>query len=683
MSIQSFRIRSPLLIAAFVFARLVLPTGLRAADEPKPEAEPQSAPQVEPQAEPVDYDVIPFSEKLAFALGDTPQDKKQRNDLDVKKEAILRGSEPFEAQATKDFLQNYYSRYYFPLLTYPKNIGDWPKTRVNLTRTLAATNLQTPPLLQVHDFLVEVVYQSMLPLIRGNYHPAVRCNAMLLLGSLNSQDPLFVGDAKRPPVPLIKSLGVMLSELGNPQQIDGVRAAALVGILRHVEIDRQLADGERRLAEGNRDAAIADAMLKLVNEKQAPEGRTQAGHDWMRRRAIEILGYLGSPGQNNSVVAGLDGLLTDNKAPVSLRCAAAEAMGRLRLPANAGIKISDAAKKLATVAVFACQKEIQRVEDQETREAKDKLQAMGGAGYGMGGGYMDASGYGGSMGGMPSMMPEMGGMPYGMPGGSSGGMMPGYGMPEYGMPGAAPAAKFNPLGYRILLTRRRIAHEMLLVKRGLLGPDATLKTSPAAAAAAAAAAKTTPTAAPPTPKAGLSALVKAGADQTAVDDALNGIDSIIKVVEQSTFNEMKALVEELRGKVRQMEDKCGIVVELEEEPVPGAALDNPLANPLDMPAGVPGLEIPSVPAEPPAAAPAGKVPAGQPAAAAPEAAPPAVPAPVVPAPVVPAPAGGPEPAAGEAPPAAPVPPTPAPGGPAPPAGPPPAAAPAAGNAPKA
>ena len=57
------------------------------------------------------------------------------------------------------------------------------------------------------------------------------------------------------------------------------------------------------------------------------------------------------------------------------------------------------------------------------------------------------------------------------------------------MPTGTPAPKFNPLGYRILLTRRRIAHEMLLVKRGLLGPDATLKTSPAAAAAAAAARK--------------------------------------------------------------------------------------------------------------------------------------------------------------------------------------------------
>jgi hypothetical protein len=273
----------------------------------------------------------------------------------------------------------------------------------------------------------------------------------------------------------------------------------------------------------------------------------------------------------------------------------------------------------------------------------------------MGGGYMDPGSYGGSMGGMPSMMPEMGGMPGGMPG---------YGMPEYGMPGATPAAKFNPLGYRILLTRRRIAHEMLLVKRGLLGPDATLKTSSAAAAAAAA--KTNPT-----PKAGLSALIKAGADQTAVDDAVNGLDTIIKVVEQSTFNEMKTLVEELRGKVRQMEDKCGIVVELEEEPVPGAALDNPLANPLDVPAGIPGLEIPSVPAEPPAAAPPGTAPAGQPAAAAPRTTPPAVPAP----------AGAAEPAAGGS--APPVPPTPAPAGPAPAAGPPPAAAPAAGNAPNA
>ena len=73
---------------------------------------------------------------------------------------------------------------------------------------------------------------------------------------------------------------------------------------------------------------------------------------------------------------------------MSLRCSAAEALGRLKVPANANLAVPDTAKKLATVAAFACHKELQRVEDQETREAKDKLQGAGGDridGYGDGG----------------------------------------------------------------------------------------------------------------------------------------------------------------------------------------------------------------------------------------------------------------------------------------------------------
>jgi hypothetical protein len=213
-----------------------------------------------------------------------------------------------------------------------------------------------------------------------------------------------------------------------------------------------------------------------------------------------------------------------------------------------------------------------------------------------------------------------------------------------------------------LLTRRRIAYEMLLVKRGLLGPDATLKATSVAAAA-----KTSPTAPPPAPKAGLSALIKAGADQTAVDNVVKEIEEIIKVVEKSTFNEMKPLVAELRGKVRQLEDKCGIVIELPEAKAPGASPESLLTNPLDLPAGVPGLDLPAVPAEAPAAGPAGK-------AAADQAPPPAPPPPAA--------------AQGAVPPAAPAAPdaakpAPAGQGAAPPAGQPPAAPPAAGGAPKA
>jgi len=645
---------------------LVLSAGLQAADPAaNPAAKPAAAqPANEPAAEAADYEVMPLP---AWALGDTPQDKKRRNDLDIRKEAILRGSEPFDSQETKDYLQNYYSRYYFALLTHPKHIGDWPDFRVKFLRSLSVTALQEAPLLQVHDFLVETTYQAMILLIKGNYHPAVRCNAMLLLSQLNSQDALLVGDRKRPAVPLTKSLKDMFEALASPTQIDGVRAAALVGILRHVEIDRQLPSGQWRLT-GNAENLIADTMVKLVNENQAPEGRSQAGHDWMRRRAVEVLGALGSPGQNNSVVTALDGVLADINTAVSLRCAAAEALGRLRLPANTNLAVADAAKKLASVAVFACKKEAQRVEDQEAREAKDKLQSMGGAGYAMSGGY--GGGYGAMM---PGAMPDttMPGDMAGMMPGAMPGMMPGYGMPGYGAPAGQPAKKFNPLGYRILLTRRRLAYEMLQVKRGLLGPDATLKPAPAAAAP-----KTGSTASAP-PKAGLAALAKA-ADQAAIDNAVAGIDAIIGVVEQSSFNEMKPLIAELRGKVRQLEDTCGIVVELPQEIVPGAGPEGLPANTLELPPEIPGLDLPAMPGQTPAVEPAEKAPAGQGAAGKPAAGPPAAepPAAAAPTPGKPPAAGaGPAPAApGAAPPAGQPPAAPTGPGATPPAATPPAAA---------
>jgi hypothetical protein len=131
------------------------------------------------------------------------------------------------------------------------------------------------------------------------------------------------------------------------------------------------------------------------------------------------------------------------------------------------------------------------------------------------------------------------------------------------------------------------------------------------------------------------ALVKTGADQTAIDNAVSGIDAIIREVEKSTFNEMKPLVAELRTKVRQLEDQCGIVVELPDELVPGATADALLSSPLEMPADIPGLEMPAVAGEDPAAEPAEQPP---------------VPAPDVPAPDVPAPADAPQPDAGETPP---------------------------------
>ncbi len=143
MSMLSCQFGSRSLTAVLMVVSFVLSAGLQAADqaanpaaEPaaaKPANEPAGEPAVQAAEEAADYEVMPVP---GWALGDTPQDKKRRNDLDVRKEGILRGSEPFDSQETKDYLQSYYTRYYFPLLTNPKHIGDWPDFRVKILRAL-------------------------------------------------------------------------------------------------------------------------------------------------------------------------------------------------------------------------------------------------------------------------------------------------------------------------------------------------------------------------------------------------------------------------------------------------------------------------------------------------------------------------------------------------------------------
>jgi hypothetical protein len=506
-----------------------------------------------------------------FYVNDTPEDKKTKRGLEQLVGSILLGSTSLQDQQNQRYFDAWYTRCYFPILTHPEHLGEWTDVRQKHLKMLAAPNMQR--LLPIHDRLVGLTQQSMETILKGNYHPAARCNAMLLLGQLNSREAVLIGENKGLPEPLIYAMGVMLEALDDPQQIDAVRAAALVGILRHVQLDRQLPDAQRRLVGADNRVAeqrIVNAMLTLINTKQAPEGRTQGGHDWMRRRAVEILGYLGTPGANGEVLAALEAVMADNTSPVSLRCETAEALGRLQFPQDGNIAVGEKAKKLGGVAAFACYTEIKRVEDQMAREEKEGPAPSSASPYG-------AMGY-----------PTAPGL---------------FGGPTTSGRGDV----FDPLAYRIALTRRRIKHQLLQVKRGLRGPDEKQD-------------------------GGLLALTQPGQDQDYVKKVIGGIDTIVAVVDGGGFDDMKALTTELRSKVKKMEQDCGIAVEVTGAEDEGLVDENLLTNPLDIPGAIPGLEPPeTAPAEPPAA-PAGKPAPGPPAkppaapAAKPGGGPPAAPA---------------------------------------------------------
>jgi hypothetical protein len=469
----------------------------------------------------------------ADAVDDTPDGKKKRMDRERRAVDILRSETwPVEAERRSE-LDTWIRVYRFAVLTRPEvitrpeNSDLWVVAREDFTRRLLA-QIRNP---QMREHVIGVVRQVTEAIARGNFHPVARYNAMLLLGHVNSRDAVTFGD-RRPEVPMMELLPLMLNELQSPQQIDAVRVAALVGIHRHVRVDRDLPEGSRRLVGNAAENAIVDAMAGLL-EAQPPEGRSVEAHIWMQRRAADILGVLGSTGQGNRVVAALERVVGDEAAPLDLRLSAGDALGQLNYPANANINALAIAKNLGIVAVLACYEEIKRVEAQQARDEARKKRPPGTSGMPYGDGMLDGGlSYADDMYGdmYDSGMYDMGG---------PGGMGMGLGGP------AKPRKKpRGPLGYRIDLTRRQVLSQLLPVRRALTGHERYATQ-------------------------GLLALTAAGNGQEEVKTILARVDEIMGVVAPSLvrstepfeFHTIDDMIAEIRKKVQKMEDECRIVVQ--------------------------------------------------------------------------------------------------------------------------
>ena len=96
-----------------------------------------------------------------------------------------------------------------------------------------------------------------------------------------------------------------MANFQDENQIDAVRIAALLGIVRHAKLG--IADEEAR-------KQVAAAMLKMATT-QDPGDRTPEGHAWMRCRAIALLGDLKSPGEQGAVAQALVAILSEPDAP--------------------------------------------------------------------------------------------------------------------------------------------------------------------------------------------------------------------------------------------------------------------------------------------------------------------------------------------------------------------------------
>jgi hypothetical protein len=218
--------------------------------------------------------------------------------------------------------------------------------------------------------------------------PVVRVNAMLLIGELQSQGP-----GRKPWQPAAATL---VQAAANTDLPKALRIAACVGLAKHVEATKGVAEEQQRLA-----AVAGPAIMAILKEPITPQSLVE--NDWMVSRCLSMLSLLGPmPPDTAAEVARL---LGESNRSINVRVRAAAALAAVAGPAS-NVDGASLIKSIRELAVTSLERDT---------AAADRL-------------LLDRQ-YGGGSGPLPGgagMMPP-GMMPPGMmpPGMMPPGMMPG------------------------------------------------------------------------------------------------------------------------------------------------------------------------------------------------------------------------------------------------------------------
>lgn len=247
------------------------------------------------------------------------------------------------------------------------------------------------------QYLIEMTFNVARVLARGNFHPAVRYNAVLMLGDLDQQ----LATATAAAVPLGKATQELL-ELVEQEQFnkipvpESVKLGALIGLERHSRLGIDPSLKER----------TTTAMLKVVASPTPADVESDV-HDWVRRTAAQVLANQSAQGPTKEVQAALTALIADNKVGLDDRCGTAAVLKRITYPAGADIDggaTTDALAQL-TLDVITEAAELARKYQDEALEGADLSAGPGGGRGGYGGGYGGGE-YGGGRGGYGGGMSE-------------------------------------------------------------------------------------------------------------------------------------------------------------------------------------------------------------------------------------------------------------------------------------
>lgn len=373
------------------------------------------------QAQRDDYKVAPGRESTFDVPPETkPSDLKRvtaqknaeiRTRRSTMRDTLTDSGIAFNKEKEADF-DKWYLGYEFPSLTLYtpealKNLYDGRKRLVKEDLERASNDA-------ARRHLLDIAFKFFKEVASDDYHPAVRYNAMLIVSELDTSARTSGGE---PPVPFRAALPFMIQEYKNPAQIDAVRLAALLGINRHVQMAQAQTTQQAEAITQAELQEIRTLALDLVKTREAPAGRTQDGHDWMRRRGLEIIAWLAAGKLDQEIVDEIIARVSDSDENRGLRAEAAQSLNIVKFRPETGkpqlgstpleIKPKEIAASLLQFVVDVVNADVDQV-DKYIKSIEEAEEIYTSAGGGFSGGRMSGmSGMGRS--GMMAPTPGGGG----------------------------------------------------------------------------------------------------------------------------------------------------------------------------------------------------------------------------------------------------------------------------------
>jgi hypothetical protein len=209
-----------------------------------------------------------------------PMHPKLQDEAVVKSVASAAKTYATTGQGNARLANGYFSVYVPAKMTAPDGIKYITELVDEMTNLLLRAQRSNRP--QIAQELTVYIFNGMKKVAEGNYHPAARINAALVLARLDRRP---ANSANRtPPVPLPEALPILISLYENESNADGIRAAALQGLHRHVTL------GFPQISPENRTKI--NSMMTSLLDSPAPQGRPVDAHAYLQRYAVDILDFL-------------------------------------------------------------------------------------------------------------------------------------------------------------------------------------------------------------------------------------------------------------------------------------------------------------------------------------------------------------------------------------------------------